>query len=120
MGQAYNPALQLLTIWCMWTAVYEHLVFEGYEHLSIRSLPGMAERTLRIGSAGKTFSLTAWKVCARHSLVSEFLQACTLPRLLRGESWRPAPFRLDQTAKPRQVCRFKPPRLLQRADVCTS
>ena len=43
-------------------AVYEHLVFEGCEHLSIRSLPGMAERTLRIGSAGKTFSLTAWKV----------------------------------------------------------
>jgi len=44
--------------------VYEHLVFEGCEHLSIRSLPGMAERTLRIGSAGKTFSLTAWKVRA--------------------------------------------------------
>jgi len=39
-------------------------VFEGCEHLSIRSLPGMAERTLRIGSAGKTFSLTAWKVRA--------------------------------------------------------
>ena len=37
-------------------------MFEGCEHLSIRSLPGMAERTLRIGSAGKTFSLTAWKV----------------------------------------------------------
>jgi aspartate/methionine/tyrosine aminotransferase len=44
-------------------AVYEHLVFEEHEHVSIRSLPGMANRTLRIGSAGKTFSLTAWKVC---------------------------------------------------------
>ena len=42
--------------------VYEHLVFAGYEHVSIRSLPGMAGRTLRVGSAGKTFSLTAWKV----------------------------------------------------------
>ena len=40
-------------------------MFEGCEHVSIRSLPGMAERTLRIGSAGKTFSLTAWKVHAR-------------------------------------------------------
>ena len=43
-------------------AVYEHIVFEGHKHQSIRSLPGMAERTLRIGSAGKTFSFTAWKV----------------------------------------------------------
>lgn len=42
--------------------VYEHLVFPGSEHVSIRSLPGMADRTLRIGSAGKTFSLTAWKI----------------------------------------------------------
>ena len=42
--------------------VYEHLVFEGHRHVTIRSLPGMADRTLRIGSAGKTFSLTAWKV----------------------------------------------------------
>ena len=43
-------------------AVYEHLVFKGHSHLSIRSLPGMAERKLRIGSAGKTFSFTFWKV----------------------------------------------------------
>ena len=44
--------------------VYEHLVFARHEHISIRALPGMAERTVRIGSAGKTFSLTAWKVRA--------------------------------------------------------
>ena len=42
--------------------VYEHLVFAGHKHVSIRSLPGMAERVVRLGSAGKTFSLTAWKV----------------------------------------------------------
>lgn len=43
--------------------VYEHLTFPGgAPHVSIRSLPGMARRTLRLGSAGKTFSLTAWKV----------------------------------------------------------
>ncbi|MFF6840828.1 pyridoxal phosphate-dependent aminotransferase [Streptomyces tanashiensis] len=42
--------------------VYEHLVFDGAEHLPIASLPGMRERTVTIGSAGKTFSFTGWKV----------------------------------------------------------
>lgn len=41
--------------------VYEHLVFEG-AHLPLAGFPGMAERTLTISSAGKTFSLTGWKV----------------------------------------------------------
>jgi N-succinyldiaminopimelate aminotransferase len=41
--------------------VYEHLSFES-EHLPIASLPGMRERTVTIGSAGKTFSFTGWKV----------------------------------------------------------
>jgi len=42
--------------------VYEHLVFSGHCHQPIATLPGMRERTVRIGSAGKTFSLTGWKV----------------------------------------------------------
>jgi aspartate/methionine/tyrosine aminotransferase len=42
--------------------VYEHLVFAGAKHLPLMTLPGMGERSLRIGSAGKTFSLTGWKV----------------------------------------------------------
>jgi len=42
--------------------VYEHLVFDGRRHVPLMTLPGMAERTARIGSAGKTFSLTGWKV----------------------------------------------------------
>jgi aspartate/methionine/tyrosine aminotransferase len=42
--------------------VYEHLVFDGDHHQPIASLPGMRERTLRIGSAGKSFSVTGWKV----------------------------------------------------------
>lgn len=42
--------------------VYEHLVFSGAKHIPLAVLPGMAERCLRIGSAGKTFSLTGWKV----------------------------------------------------------
>ncbi|MFI6765994.1 pyridoxal phosphate-dependent aminotransferase [Streptomyces sp. NPDC050355] len=41
--------------------VYEHLVFEG-EHLPLASFPGMRDRTVTIGSAGKTFSFTGWKV----------------------------------------------------------
>jgi aspartate/methionine/tyrosine aminotransferase len=42
--------------------VYEHLVFSPARHVPLASLPGMAARCLRIGSAGKTFSLTGWKV----------------------------------------------------------
>jgi N-succinyldiaminopimelate aminotransferase len=41
--------------------VYEHIVFDG-EHVPIASLPGMRERTVTVSSAGKTFSLTGWKV----------------------------------------------------------
>jgi N-succinyldiaminopimelate aminotransferase len=42
--------------------VYEHLVFDGRTHIPLMTLPGMRDRTLRIGSAGKTFSATGWKV----------------------------------------------------------
>src|SRR5271155_1907823 len=41
--------------------VYEHMVYTG-EHVPIGSLPGMAERTVSISSAGKTFSFTGWKI----------------------------------------------------------
>ena len=42
--------------------VYEHLVFDGRRHIPLMTLPDMRDRTMRIGSAGKTFSLTGWKV----------------------------------------------------------
>jgi N-succinyldiaminopimelate aminotransferase len=42
--------------------VYEHLVFTGHSHLPLATLPGMADRTITISSAGKTFSVTGWKV----------------------------------------------------------
>jgi aspartate/methionine/tyrosine aminotransferase len=42
--------------------VYEHLAFDGLAHVPLATLPGMRERTVRIGSAGKIFSLTGWKV----------------------------------------------------------
>jgi len=52
--------------------VYEHLVFDG-EHLPLATLPGMAERTVTVSSAGKTFSVTGWKVgwaCAPATLLA--------------------------------------------------
>jgi N-succinyldiaminopimelate aminotransferase len=42
--------------------VYEHLVFDGREHVPLATLPGMWDRTVTIGSAGKTFSVTGWKI----------------------------------------------------------
>ena len=52
--------------------VYEHLVFDG-EHVSLASMPGMRDRTVTISSAGKTFSVTGWKVgwfCAAPALTA--------------------------------------------------
>jgi N-succinyldiaminopimelate aminotransferase len=42
--------------------VYEHLVFDGRDHVPLATLPGMRDRTVTISSAGKTFSFTGWKI----------------------------------------------------------
>ena len=42
--------------------VYEHLIFDGREHVPPATLPGLRDRTLTISSAGKTFSVTGWKI----------------------------------------------------------
>ena len=42
--------------------VWEHILLDGQAFTPLASLPGMAERTLKVGSAGKIFSLTGWKV----------------------------------------------------------
>lgn len=42
--------------------VYEHLTFDGAQHVPIASLPGMFERTVTVSSLGKTFSVTGWKL----------------------------------------------------------
>jgi N-succinyldiaminopimelate aminotransferase len=52
--------------------VYEHLTYDGIDHLPIATLPGMRERSVAISSAGKSFSVTGWKigwVCAPAQLV---------------------------------------------------
>ena len=41
---------------------YEHLWFEDHHHIPIATLPGMWERTVTVGSGGKSFSFTGWKV----------------------------------------------------------
>jgi N-succinyldiaminopimelate aminotransferase len=58
--------------------VWEHCVFDGARHVSMLSAPGMRERTIKIGSAGKIFSMTGWKVgftCAAPELTQAFAKA---------------------------------------------
>ncbi len=54
--------LQRYDAYAICDEVYEHLTFDGWRHIPLMTLPGMRDRCLRIGSAGKTFSLTGWKV----------------------------------------------------------
>lgn len=42
--------------------VYEHLIFDGVRHTTLASVPGGSERGITISSAGKTFSVTGWKI----------------------------------------------------------
>ena len=53
--------------------VYEHLTFDGVEHIALATLPGMAERTVTASSAAKTFNVTGWKtgwLCGPAELVA--------------------------------------------------
>ncbi len=70
--------------------VWEHVILDGRRFTPLASLPGMAERVIKIGSAGKIFSLTGWKVgwmVAAPELSSvvarahQFLTFCTAPNL---------------------------------------
>jgi aspartate/methionine/tyrosine aminotransferase len=84
--------------------VWEHILLDGQTFTPLATLPGMAERTLKIGSAGKIFSLTGWKVgwiAADPALASiaarahQFLTFSTAPNLqaavafgmAEGDSW---------------------------------
>jgi N-succinyldiaminopimelate aminotransferase len=72
--------------------VYEHLVFEG-RHVPMASLPGMAERTLTVSSAGKTFSFTGWKigwVCGPEALVTAVRTAKQFMTYVNGAPFQPA------------------------------
>lgn len=73
--------------------VYEHLVFDQRDHVPLITMPGMRERCIRIASAGKTFSMTGWKVgyvTASPELIAiiakahQFLVFTTPPNLQRA------------------------------------
>jgi N-succinyldiaminopimelate aminotransferase len=73
--------------------VYEHLVFSGAAHRSIAALPGMRERTLVVGSAGKTFNVTGWKIgwiCGAAPLVSAVRTAKQFLTYVNGWPFQPA------------------------------
>ena len=72
--------------------VYEHLVFDGV-HIPISTLPGMRERTVRISSAGKTFSFTGWKIgwaCGPADLVAAVRTAKQFLTYVSGAPFQPA------------------------------
>lgn len=57
--------------------VYEKLVYDGCEHVSIASLPGMRERTITVNSFSKTYAMTGWRVgylAARREIVDQILK----------------------------------------------
>lgn len=68
-GKVFSPAeLDVIAALCreheltvVTDEVYEHLVYDG-AHVPLATVDGMAERTLTISSAGKTFNVTGWKV----------------------------------------------------------
>jgi N-succinyldiaminopimelate aminotransferase len=68
--------------WVVTDEVYEHLVFDGAVHLPVATLPGMAERTITISSAGKTFSATGWKVGWLHGPAEAVAAARTVKQFL--------------------------------------
>ncbi|PLR27895.1 aminotransferase [Caulobacter zeae] len=80
--------------------VWEAVVFDGRVHKSLMAFPGMRERTVKIGSAGKLFGMTGWKVgflCAAPPLAKalagahQFLTFTTPPNLQEAVA-----FGLDQ------------------------
>ena len=92
-----NEDLNLLAAFCrkfdaiaISDEVWEHVVFDGREHQTVLGLEGMRERSVKIGSAGKIFSLTGWKVgfvCAAPHIMKvlakshQFLAFTTAPNL---------------------------------------
>ena len=73
--------------------VYEHLLFDGRAHTPLATLPGMADRTLAISSAGKSFSATGWKigwVCGPAELVSAVRAAKQFLTFVGGAPFQPA------------------------------
>jgi N-succinyldiaminopimelate aminotransferase len=73
--------------------VYEHLTFDGAQHLPLATFPGMRERTVRVSSAGKTFWATGWKIgwaLATHDLINEITAVKQYLSYSSGAPFQPA------------------------------
>lgn len=73
--------------------VYEYLTYDKVAHIPIGTLPGMAERTLSISSAGKSFNVTGWKigwVCGPAELVAAVRAAKQFLTYVGGAPFQPA------------------------------
>ena len=98
IGKVYDPdelaflarLLEEHDAYAVCDEVYEHLVFDGAQHQPLITMPNMRRRCLRIGSAGKSFSATGWKVgwaCGAPPLIDavakahQFLTFTTPPNL---------------------------------------
>jgi N-succinyldiaminopimelate aminotransferase len=102
-GKVFTPAelemiadlCQEFDVFAVTDEVYEHLVFPdaAAPHVPLASLPGMRERTLRISSAGKTFSCTGWKVgwaTGPARLISALLRVKQFLTFVNGAPLQPA------------------------------
>jgi N-succinyldiaminopimelate aminotransferase len=88
--------LERFDAYCVCDEVYEHLVYNGRRHIPLMTLPGMRNRCLKVGSAGKIFSLTGWKVgwviAAPEALAPvikahQYLTFTTPPNLQAAVAW---------------------------------
>lgn len=76
--------------------VWEHILFDGCRHMPLSAMPGMADRTVKVGSGGKIFSMTGWKVgwsiapprlAAAIASAHQFLTFTTAPNLQAGVAY---------------------------------
>ena len=60
--EAIGALAQAHNLWVLCDEVWEAMVFDGSRHISPLAIPSLAERAVKVGSAGKIFSMTGWKV----------------------------------------------------------
>lgn len=73
--------------------IYEYILYDGHEHVSIGSLPGMEDRTITLSGFSKTYSMTGWRlgyavapaeVAARMGILNDLLYICAPTPLQHG------------------------------------
>ncbi|XP_075689371.1 kynurenine--oxoglutarate transaminase 3 isoform X3 [Rhinoderma darwinii] len=94
-------------ILCISDEVYEWLVYAGSKHVKIAMLPGMWDRTITIGSAGKAYSVTGWKEALAHALFKD-LKRMDEPECYFNELPRELEVKRDRMACLLQEAGLKP------------